>query len=167
MKYGGSVPEPLLPPNIALQNPHLIEGHPYYTFPDLDKILIMIDKDGDENYQPMLVSMSGSFPVPAFGDHFQSSRVFISHCDPEHNLVYLNAESLAEQNQIAYQGDLKTGKLTKIGESKWGNKISGVSESDTRAILIDKYSFGDHVLYLWKKGKGQPKRLYGIPIGSR
>lgn len=167
MKYGGSVPEPLLPPNIALQNPHLIEGQSYYTFPDLDKILIMIDKDGDENYQPMLVSMSGGFPVPAFGDHFQGSRVFISHCDPEHNIVYLNAESLTEQNQIAYQGDLKTGKLTKIGESKWGNKISGVSESDTRAILIDKYSFGDHVLYLWKKGKGQPKRLYGIPIESR
>ena len=26
MNFGGSVPEPLLPPNIALQNPHLIGG---------------------------------------------------------------------------------------------------------------------------------------------
>ena len=27
MNNGGSVPEPLLPPNIALQNPHLMEGY--------------------------------------------------------------------------------------------------------------------------------------------
>jgi hypothetical protein len=33
MSYGGSVPEPLLPPNIALQNPHLIDGESFYAFP--------------------------------------------------------------------------------------------------------------------------------------
>lgn len=27
MNNGASVPEPLLPPNIALQNPHLMEGY--------------------------------------------------------------------------------------------------------------------------------------------
>jgi hypothetical protein len=27
MKTGGSVPQPLLPPQIALQNPHLMEGY--------------------------------------------------------------------------------------------------------------------------------------------
>jgi hypothetical protein len=30
MDYGGSVPEPLLPPEIALQNPELIDGYSYY-----------------------------------------------------------------------------------------------------------------------------------------
>jgi hypothetical protein len=39
MFYGGSVPEPLLPPNIALQNPHLIGGYSFYVFPELNKIL--------------------------------------------------------------------------------------------------------------------------------
>ena len=50
---GGSIPEPLLPGHIAVQNPHLIGGYPYYVFPKIGKILIMLDQDGDENYQPM------------------------------------------------------------------------------------------------------------------
>jgi hypothetical protein len=62
MEYGGSVPEPLLPPQIALQNPHLVQGHAFYVFPDLAKILVMIDQDGDENYHPIVVPMSGGFP---------------------------------------------------------------------------------------------------------
>ncbi len=36
MDTAGSVPEPLLPPHIALQNPDLIGGYPYYVcFPTL------------------------------------------------------------------------------------------------------------------------------------
>src|SRR5678815_591373 len=65
MFYGGSVPEPLLPPHIALQNPHLIGGYSYYAFPEIDKILVMVDHDGDENYQPMLIPLEGGFPEPA------------------------------------------------------------------------------------------------------
>ena len=33
MSYGGSVPEPLLPSNLALQNPELIGGFSFYVFP--------------------------------------------------------------------------------------------------------------------------------------
>ena len=47
MKFGGSVPMPLLPPHIALQNPHFLGGLSFYVFPKLDQILVMIDKDGD------------------------------------------------------------------------------------------------------------------------
>ena len=47
MDYGGSVPEPLLPPNIALQNPELLGGYSFLVFPKLGKILVAIDKDGD------------------------------------------------------------------------------------------------------------------------
>ena len=45
--FGGSVPEPLLPPHIALQNPELIGGHSFYVFPKIDRVLVMIDQDGD------------------------------------------------------------------------------------------------------------------------
>lgn len=65
MRYGGSIPQPLLPAHIALQNPHLIEGYSYYVFPKMGKILVMIDKDGDENYQPRLMPIDGGFPEPA------------------------------------------------------------------------------------------------------
>lgn len=37
MKFGGSVPEPLLPPHIALQNPHLIGGLSFFVFSKLKK----------------------------------------------------------------------------------------------------------------------------------
>ena len=59
MNHGGSVPEPLLPPHIVLQNPHLIGGESFVVFKDLGKILVMIDKDGDENYLPMEIPLTG------------------------------------------------------------------------------------------------------------
>ena len=36
MDTGGSVPEPLLPPDIALQNPTLMTGYSYYLLPELN-----------------------------------------------------------------------------------------------------------------------------------
>jgi hypothetical protein len=48
----GGVPEPLLPPQIALQNPELIEGYSFFVLPALGQIAVMMDRDGDENYRP-------------------------------------------------------------------------------------------------------------------
>ena len=62
MNYGGSVPEPLLPPDIALQNPELIEGFSFQVFPKIGKVLVMVDKDGDEQYRPMVIPLEGGFP---------------------------------------------------------------------------------------------------------
>lgn len=62
MNYGGSVPEPLLPPNISLQNPDLIGGLAFRVFPEIDQILVMIDQDGDEVYQPYIIPLDGGFP---------------------------------------------------------------------------------------------------------
>src|SRR3954462_5635095 len=53
MNYGGSVPEPLLPPDVALFNPKLGNGAPFYVFPKIGKILVMIDREGDEAFQPV------------------------------------------------------------------------------------------------------------------
>ena len=50
------ISEPLLPPHIALQNPELLGGYPFYVFPRLGKILVMIDRDGDENLPGFLFS---------------------------------------------------------------------------------------------------------------
>ncbi len=100
MDYGGSVPEPLLPPQIALQNPHLIGGKSFFVFPRLNKILVMIDRDGDENYQPMLIPMEGGFPEPAFNNFFADYRVHLVKCDAEQNVAYFSAES---RQYIHYQ----------------------------------------------------------------
>ena len=69
MNYGGSVPEPLLPPDVALFNPKLSNGKLFYVFPKLGKILVMIDHEGDEKFQPRLIPLDGGYPEPAFPEH--------------------------------------------------------------------------------------------------
>ncbi len=161
---GGSVPEPLLPPNIALQNPHLMNGYAFYVFPKLKRILVMLEHDGDENYQPMVIPIAGGYPEPAFENAFTNYRVHCAHVD---GLIYFNAESRTEQKVVAWQADLATGKLVKLGESKWGCDVAGVSADHTKVILTDNYTSGDTVLYLWEKGRGERKLLFGTPLESR
>src|SRR5438552_15656689 len=67
MDAGGSVPEPLLPARIALPNPELTEAEAYTLFPKLGKILLMLARDGDENYPPTLLPLAGGIPEPAVG----------------------------------------------------------------------------------------------------
>ena len=58
----GSIPQPLLPGGQALVNPHLMDGHNFYVLPKLGKALVMMDKLGNENYQPMLIPVEGGIP---------------------------------------------------------------------------------------------------------
>ncbi|MGI0149693.1 MAG: S9 family peptidase, partial [Thermoplasmata archaeon] len=167
MDAGGSVPEPLIPPDIALQNPHLVPGIPYYVFPKLKKILLSLDRDGDENYQPMLLPVSGGIPEPFAQATFANHRVHCVDVDVDRNLAYFLAESRKESMLFAYQADLKTGKLVLMGQSKWGCSPDGVNAGHTKAILTDGYTAGDNVLYVWTKGKGERKLLWGKPIETR
>jgi pimeloyl-ACP methyl ester carboxylesterase len=166
-KYGGSVPEPLIPPHIALQNPHLIGGGSFYVFPKLEKILVMIDQDGDENYQPMLIPIQGGFPEPAFENYFANYRVHLYECDPQANIVYLLAESRSEQINEAYQCNLETGEIIQVSASKWGAYPATNSQDHQMAIVVDSYTMGDNVLYLWQKDQETNRLLYGVPLEER
>jgi len=165
MYHGGSVPEPLLPPHIALQNPHLIGGHSFYAFPEMDKILVMIDSDGDENYQPMLLPLDGGFPEPAFDNFFAKYRVHLGECDRKKGIVYLGAERRDKPWNELYRGDLKTGKLTLIAESEFGFGVAAHSKDHNKLLLGTGYSVGDGVLCLWNKGKMDT--LYGKLMEDR
>ncbi len=165
MKFGGSVPEPLLPPNIALQNPHLIGGLSFYAFSKLNKVLVMIDRDGDENYQPMLIPAEGGYPAPAFNNFFAEYRVHLGECDSEQGIVYLGAERRDKPMIETYRGDLKSGKLTKIAEYQFGLGVAAHNKDHTKLLLGTGYSVGDGVLCLWEKGK--QKTLYGKLLEDR
>ncbi|HYP41259.1 MAG TPA: prolyl oligopeptidase family serine peptidase [Chloroflexia bacterium] len=166
MNYGGSVPEPLLPPHIALQNPELIEAYSFYVFPKLGKILVAIDRDGDEKYQPMFIPLEGGFPESPYPD-FAGEQVFIYPCDASANMAYLLAASQTESLFRAYQADLEKCTLLKIGESPYGGFVDTANDSHTQAVMIDDYSPGDRVVYLWKEGQEGRKLLYGVPIEER
>jgi len=165
MYYGGSLPEPLLPPHIAMQNPELIGGHSFFVFPLLEKILVMLDQDGDENYQPMLIPLQGGFPEPAFDNFFENYRLHLGECDIDKNIVYLNAERRDAPIQEAYRANLRTGKLEKLYESEWGAFPAGYFEDHSKVFIGDGYTMGDNVLYLLENGR--KCLLFGKPLDQR
>ena len=165
MAFGGSVPVPLLPPNIALQNPHLVGGKSFNVFSKLKQVLVMIDKDGDENYQPMLIPLEGGFPEPAFKSFFASYRVHLGECDADQGIVYLFAERRDKPLIETYRGDLKTGKLKKIAESPYGIGVAAHDKEHKKLLLGTGYTAGDRVLFYEQNGKR--KLLYGKPLDDR
>ncbi len=162
----GGQPICLLPQDVALQNPRLIEDNAFYVFPALGKILLMIDQDGDENYQPMLIPLEGGTPEPAFGAALIHDRVACEVCDARQSLIYITAESRSEAMCVCYQGNLQTGTLRRLAASPYLN-VDAVDQQHTRALLIDSYTMGDHVLYLWQQGRDEPALLYGTPLEMR
>jgi len=75
MDQDGSMPEPLLPAGLALQNPHIMAGYNYFVLPKLGKVLVMIDENGNENYQPCFVPLQGGIPEPVFGDKYKNEKL--------------------------------------------------------------------------------------------
>jgi len=167
MDDGGSVPEPLLPPDIAMQNPHLVGRNSFAVFPKLEKILIMLDKDGDENYQPMLIPITGGYPEPSFNGFFQNYRVHLVKVDTDKNICYMVAESRTEPMNEAFQGDLESVELVKLAQSRWGAYIDAHNKKHSLVTIVDGYTSGDNVLYLWEKDKKKTRLIYGVPIEDR
>ena len=145
MDYGGSVPEPLLPPHIALQNPHLMNGESFFVFPDLGKILVMIDNDGDENYLPKFIPIDGGFPEDPFDGFFDDYRVHVGDCNLEQNIAFFLAESRKEPLYVTFFVNLKTLEIRKITESPYGTFPDAKTEDYSRMTLVEGYSPGDHV----------------------
>ncbi len=165
MDYGGSIPQPLLPPDIALQNPHLLETTPYEVFPKLNKIVVMLDHDGDENYQPVEIPLEGGFPTPCFNNFFAGTRVRLMLSDPRANLLYFNTESHTERMLAAYQANLATGEVVKLDASPWGAFPTAHNADHTRVVLGYGYTAGDVILKMWKKGA--TKLIFGKPLEDR
>ena len=167
MNSGGSVPEPLLPPDIALQNPHLITGYSFYVFPALEKILIMIDVDGNEVYKPMLIPIHGGYPEPIFEQQFSDSRTHLLEVYPEENIIYISAESQLEPIYESFRGNLLTGEIRSIAKSEWGAYVAGASRDHNKAIIIEAYTSGDHAGYLWEENASDLQLIFGTPLEDR
>jgi pimeloyl-ACP methyl ester carboxylesterase len=168
MDHGGSVPEPLLPPHIALQNPHLVDGRSFIVFPRLDQILVLIDQDGDEKYLPMLIPTSGGYPQPFAPDTFANHRATIAAPDLEKNIVYVIADSQTEPLIRSFRANVETGEVALINESMYGGFPAGRSEDHEQFILLESYGAGDNVLFTHQLGaETEPALLYGKPLAQR
>ncbi len=167
MKAHGSLPVPLLPSGLALQNPHLMAGYNYYVLPELQKVLVMIDENGNENYQPCFVPTDGGLPEPLFGDRSKNEKIACMHCDAENNVAYFYRDDRKTPNVECFKVDLTTLEITSLGTSIYGNYFGGANADHTKVILADQYTAADNVLYMWQPGWPERRLLYGIPLPQR
>lgn len=167
MDRNGSLPEPLLPAGLALQNPHLMVGHNYYVLPKLRKILVMVDENGNENYQPCFIPISGGIPEPIFGEKYKNEQLACLHCDVEENIAYLFRDDRKTPNMECLKVDMSTLEVTSLGKSMYGNAFNGVNPNHSIVILADGYTAGDTVLYIWHEGTNERRLLYGTPLEKR
>ncbi len=167
MKKEGGMPEPLLPPDIALQNPHLMMGESFVVFPGLKKILVMIDHDGDENYQACTVPLEGGIPENLFGEKYAKQQLLCFTKDLETSTAFFWRDDRKTPDIECLRVRLKTMQVTSLGTSKYGNVAVGTNRKNSEVVLIDGYTAGDNVLYLWKEETGRRELLYGTPIEKR
>lgn len=167
MARAGSVPEPLLPPDVALMTPELLGGEPFYVFPKLGKVLVMIDRNGDENYQPHFVPLDGGIPEPVFGDRFAGQQLVCQHCDAERNFAIFSVDPRTDPVHRTFLADLATLEMTDLGSSIYGNHYEGANADTSQIVLGDGYTTGDHVLYLWTRDAPERKLLFGTPLEQR
>ena len=168
MRIGGSIPQPLLPPHLALQNPHLLEGEGVYrVLPTLGKILVMLDQNGDENYQPTLIALEGGIPEPLFGDRFAGQQVICGWLDAAQAVAIFTVDPRREPLHHTLLVDLTTLAITDLGSSAYGNFPVSANADQSQIILADGYTAGDTVLYHWQRATGQRAFLYGLPLEQR
>ncbi len=144
-----------------------MNGYSYCVHPELEKILIMIDADGNEIYKPMLIPLEGGYPQPIYEGQFKGYRTHLLECDPQQNIAYFSAESQQEPVNESYQGNLETGEIKFLAKSEWSAYIAGASNDHQRVVILDAYTAGDHVGYLWEENSPEPQLIFGVPLDDR
>ncbi len=165
MDVGGSVPRPLLPPRIALQNPELLGGLPFIVLPEHERIVLMLDSDGDENYEPVVIGIEGGYPEPLNADVFGGKRSHFLDADPASAIGYFMSESREQAVMYGIRVDLATGEAEVLGESPYGAFPIAWTHDHSRTVLADGYTAGDIVLY--ERDGGERRMLWGTPIDER
>jgi pimeloyl-ACP methyl ester carboxylesterase len=167
MSSQGSMPEPLLPAGIALQNPHLMVGESFVVFPALGKVLVMVDNNGDENYQPCFVPLEGGIPESIFGDKYQKQQLACIHYDRAKNIAYFRRDDRKTPNMECLRTRLRNLEELSLGMSIYGNYCAGTSKDHSKVILVDGYTSADNVLYLWTDKSKKRELFFGVPIEKR
>ncbi len=166
MPLAGGMPEPLLPADVALPNPHHLEGSVVYqVLPGFGSILLMLDHNGDENYEPVFVPIGGGMPEPIFGDRFAGMQVVCTACDDAEGVALLLVDNRKDPVYESYKANLVNRSLTLLGQSTHHGVPKSHDASYETILLVDSNTVGDEVLYLWRGG--ERTLLFGAPLEER
>ena len=164
---GGAEPILLTPTDLALPNPHHLEGSiAFKPLAALGGVLIMLDHNGDENYQPCLVPMAGGTPEPIFGDRFAGQQVVCAHVDADTLDALLIVDPRNAPIFESFRANLRTGVLRELRTSAYEGGMSAWNDDLTEMVFVDSYTMGDSVLFHWRENGGV-SHLYGTPIETR
>ncbi len=167
MNREGSIPEPLLPKGLALQNPHLMAGNSFRVVSNLKKVLVQIDQDGNENYQPCFVPLTGGVPEPVFGERYEGQQLLLLGFDEKTSVAYFNIDDRKTPDRETIKVDLKGPKIQSLGKSIYGNIPMGHNENHEKLVLADTYTANDEVVFIWEQGASHRRLLFGTPIDQR
>lgn len=166
MHENGSVPQPLLPPDIALFTPELMGGDAFRVFPSLGKIVIMLDHDGNEEYAPHVIPIDGGFPEPLLPSVFSGHRSHMSYSSGTGRFAVFDCESLSSSINTTRLVRLDTDTVQQLAESTHGQAAVGVSADGHKVAIVEGYTVGDSILKIWTNDAGL-HLLYGAPLAER
>ncbi len=166
MDARGSVPEPLLPPDIALLTPELIDGESFVALPQLGQLYVMVDRDGDENLQLCRIPIDGGDPEPVFGERFANQQMVLIELSPEGvGTIWVDPRRRPEQE--AYEIDVTAETATLLAKSRYGAYVVGHDDDRSRYLIVDGYTTGDDTMWIWEREVGERRLLYGTPLEER
>ncbi|MDH3606742.1 MAG: prolyl oligopeptidase family serine peptidase [Acidimicrobiia bacterium] len=125
-----------------------------------------MDDHGDENYQPYFIPIEGGVPEPMWGDRFAGHQVFTFVVRQDLKAI-LVISPRTDPKYTSFLADLDSLDLTPLGESIYGNFPVARDETYERIAVVDGYTAGDNVLYLWEGATGTRRHLAGVPLDQR
>ncbi len=171
MRRSGSFPERLLPAGMAIQNPHLMgQSHLYVVFPEVNKILLMLDQDGNELYQPCLLPLEGGVPEPIFGNQYEGQQIACYNYDVKRGYAYfIRDDRTVKEGSFRYTIRVNLESLTEttLGRSQALGFLPQPNDNHSKILLSEGYVFGDFVTFLWEEGKDDLKLILGTPLSER
>ncbi len=165
---GGSMPERLLPADIGLLTPELVNGESFVALPRFGAIVVMVDNNGDENQQPCLIPIAGGDPEPLFGDRFRGQQVMVLDLDQDgHGVLLVDPRTRPELESYEFDMSAPDRGLTMLATSKYGAIPVAAAADRERYLLIDEYLPRDNTVWLWERSTGQRRLLRGVPPEDR